>query len=594
MSETTLITLNMIEHNRYQARKEYTDIDALGRSIAMNGLDQPPKARELADGAHELKFGHRRFEAFKWLNENWQTENLPDRYEGYTVMPLVVEEMTDVQMYEGMVIENEQRQDLNDIEKALVIREYRTTFGKNSAEAGALLGMNEATVRGIERFLELPAAAQKALAEKKITQGTARLLLSAQKLGGEKVVKEALKELLSSDSSNTPEEIIEHEVDRLENVFEMWGGGWKNEKPRAGRDLWLLDMKNFPNKMLPYLTGHIAVQTLDCFNDKPAQKLVLEWAEYLGADDAPDSGDEEIDADYHAANKNQMQIRMDALEKINPDYTAALQHLLNPPACNACPFYTVINKAHYCGMKACYERKAIAFRAQKMADMSRTLKIPIYAEADGSYLVLDSGVASHTTAFKNCHADLRLLPAKQFKGYAWQSFKGLDSGTVKLVAVGSSLDKLAVGSSKGKTVGKKSEKEKAEARAMRLYRQVRRELMWGYVVEAEGIFAGVPVEALKKLNEWNSIMIDDRIPEEYERNPGGDTNQYQRRSLVWRLIMRRSSHFSRTDLVKQLQAFEKQTTVKPSKVLLKRAQDWDTQIHALASVAVETGKGKKK
>jgi len=52
--------------------------------------------------------------------------------------------------------------------------------------------------------------AQTMLAEKKITQGTARLLLSAQKLGGEGIVNEALKEIQSNDGSQTPDEIIEH------------------------------------------------------------------------------------------------------------------------------------------------------------------------------------------------------------------------------------------------------------------------------------------------------------------------------------------------------------------------------------------------
>lgn len=573
MNETTLIPLGKIEHNRYQGRKEYTDIDALGRSIATNDLEQSPKARLLADGAYELKFGHRRFEAFKWLSENWQAENLPERYDGYTVMPLIVEEMTDVQMYEGMVIENEQRQDLNDIEKAQVIREYRSTFGKSSAEAGALLGMNEATVRGIERFLDLPAAAQKALAEKKITQGTARLLLSAQKLGGDGLVKEALKELLSADSSMTPEDVIEHEVDRLKNVYEMHGG-WQNrktEKPRAGRGLWLLDMKNFPNKMLP----HLAPGDLVTFGILKSEQLTTAHTNYLlGLQDGYMEGLKDGNS-------------------LNTELKAIVDHLVNPPTCTACPFYTVINKNHYCGLKACHERKAEAFRAQKMGDLSRTVKIPIYAKADGSYLVLDDDVLSHKKAFESRHADLRLLPAEQFNGYAWQRFEGLDGDIVKLVAVGNSLDKLAVKSSKGKTVGKKSEKETAEARAVRLYRQVRKELMWGYACEAQGIFAGVPMAILERLCEWHFIGIYDRIPDEYDDQHKRDKDaNFQRRALVWRLIMEHSNYYARFDLVNQLKAFEKQTTVKPSKELLKRAVDWDAQIRELASVAVET-KGKK-
>jgi len=590
MSQTILIKLDLIGSNPYQGREDYTEIDSLAHSIGTDGLQEIPKARISPNGkgsktaTYQLNFGHRRVEAFRWLRDNWQALNLPDRYEGYTVMPLDIEELTDEQMYRGAVIENEQREDLNDIEKARMIREYRSTFDKTSAEAGELFGMSDATVRGIEQFLKLPQKAQTMLAEKKITQGTARLLLSAQKLGGEGIVKEALKEIQSNDGSQTPDEIIEHEIDELGNTVEMCNVLRNGEKPRAGHGLWLLDMKNFPNKMLE----HLAPGDLVEFGFLTVAQLTKHHTNYLLG----------LQEGYLAG--------LNDGDNLEPDLKTKIDHLVNPPACTACPFYMVMNKTHYCGMKACHKRKAAAFRAQKLADLSRTVKIPIYAEVDGAYLVLDSDQASHRKAFDSRHADLRLVPSEMYKGYAWQSFKGLDSDMAKLVAVGESLNRLAVAGSKGKTVGKKSEKEKAEARAMRLYRNVRRELMWGYVVEAEKIFSGVPMEALKKLNDWRYILIDDRIPEEYSHNPGGDKTQYQRRSLVWRLIMEASSFYSRCDLVTQLKSFEGRTTVKPSKELLKRATDWDAQIHDLAKpVAVETptpvpslkgkgGKGKKK
>lgn len=92
------------------------------------------------------------------------------------------------------------------------------------------------------------------------------------------------------------------------------------------------------------------------------------------------------------------------------------------------------------------------------------------------------------------------------------------------------------GSSGGTRGGKKTEKEKAEMRAMKVYRIKRLELMWEYTAAAQTIFESVPMNALKKLNDWKNIMIDDRIPAEYNHPNTGDAAQklsFQRRELVW-------------------------------------------------------------
>lgn len=72
-----LIPLNKIAHNPYQGREEYGDIETLARSIAMDGLQETPKGRHTPRGkGYQLKFGHRRAEAFRWLKDNWQAQGL--------------------------------------------------------------------------------------------------------------------------------------------------------------------------------------------------------------------------------------------------------------------------------------------------------------------------------------------------------------------------------------------------------------------------------------------------------------------------------------------------------------------------------------
>jgi ParB-like chromosome segregation protein Spo0J len=532
-----LTQLEIIDDNPYQDRGSYEDIAELGRSIAVNGLEQKPKAR-LVGKRYQLKFGHRRKRAFEWLSENFKKEGLPDRYNGYTVMPLEVEEISDKEMFDGVVIENVHRDDLKVTEKARLLRRYKEVHPEATSEQiGLVFNMNAATVRGMDIFLDLPKEAQTKLDDGTISQGAARLLHSMQKIAPREKVIETLKLIEREKGSTLPEEVIDGEIDRLPNTVDMWNSNHSNGKPRAGYRGWLLDMKNFPNRLLPAMNEQI-----------------------VGA------------------------------------FEAHLDHLIDPPACTACPFYTKVRGSHYCGMKVCHQRKTVAWELYAVEQASKNTKIAVYTEEDGTYLALGYDT-SHL--FEKRHKDLRLIPRSAVNGYSYQNFKGFDDDLVMVVATGEELlAKMArsTGTSGGARGGKKTEKEKAEMRAMKVYRVKRLELMWAYTAAAQSIFEGAPLGVLNKINEWNHIGIDDRIPEQYDHPQTGDAAQklsFQRRALVWRLIMNKTSHYSRSGLVDALQKFADVTGVKAPKTLVKLAEEWDAEIKAVASVSAET-KGKKK
>jgi ParB/RepB/Spo0J family partition protein len=551
----TIVRLEEIDPNPYQPRlsEDAEAVEKLAESIRSIGLLQIPSARQV-DGRYQLAFGHSRKAAY---------QELAGQDERYGSMPLYIHELDDLQMFEMGVTENIQRRELNPVETALAMQRYMTGFGKTSEEAGMFFGCNAATVRGKVRLLDLPEPAQAKLADGTINEGTARALLSMAKVASPKDIQKTLTDIEKNEDHESPEEIVENAIDRNDNVISMHQNhSWiKKEKPRAGNGLWLLDMKNFPNKLLPVLTPTEAVIALGVVSDSSATDGVEAFFEDGGEDG------------------------------LTNDQATRLKHLINPPACTACPYYMTMGGTHYCGLKICHERKKAAFLAQKMADLSRTLKIGIYTEADGPYLVLETDVLNHKKAFEQRHADLRLLPRQEFhRGYAWQRFEGLDDDVALLVAVGAALEKLAV---KGSTsVGKKSEKEKAEMRAMRQYRLRRKELLWEYTAAAQSLFEGVPLETLEMINGWNYIGIDDRIPNEYEQkaNTAGEKLEYERRALVWRLIVGETSYFQREELAGLLDEFHKNTQVKAPKALVKRALEWDAEIHDLARVAVETKK----
>lgn len=531
-----LIPLTQIHDNRFQDREVYKDIEELGRAIASQGLQQTPKARKNNKG-YELKFGHRRKRAFDWLRVNYKKEGLPERYEHYTLMPLEIEELSDEQMFDHMVVENVHRDDLKVTEKARLLRRYKEMHPQATSEQiGLVFNMNPATVRGMDIFLDLPEPVQAKLDDGTITMGTARLFHSMQKIAPPEKVIQTLKQVEKESGNSLPEEVIEERIEHLENVVDLWNEHHRDGKPRAGYHGWLLDMKNFPVQLLPAL-------------DEKAKAGLA---------------DEQV------------------------------EHLQNPPACNACPFYTKIRGSHYCGVKACYQRKSTAWDTYMVEQTSKQTGIAIYAKTDGGYCVLSNW--QDQKLFDSKHADLRLAPTTMIGSNHYQSFKGVDDDIVLVVATGKALDKMKTVNGKKISTGKKTEKEKAEMRAMKLYRTRRREFLWEYTALAHSMFEAVPSAILKKLNDWRFIGIDDRIPDDYQPARGAkeaDVQAYLRRALLWRLIVEKTSHYRRDSLTEKLTEFQALTGVRTPKAFLTRVETWEAEINAIARV-VSTATKKSK
>lgn len=580
-----LIALEFLHPNKYQPRQHEDPVvvQELAENIERNatdefdGLLQAPTVRHIGEGHYELAFGHTRKAAFALLFNQGKSR--------YGRMRAYVRDLSDVQMFEAAVAENIKRRDLNPIEQAESMRRYMDEFGKNSAEAGEFFNCSEENVRAKVRLLNLPEPVQTKMRAGEVNENTARTLLSMQRIADDKTIVETLKRVDKEKGNRLPDDIIESTADRLENVVDMWNDNHREGKPRAGYHGWLLDMKNFPNKLLPLLTGHVAVQALDCFNDKPAQKLVLEWAQYLAADAATfenKQGDEE----YHAANKNQMQKRLDALAEIDPAYAAKLQHLVNPPACTACPFYTKIRGTHYCGIKNCYERKTEAWMRHQLEQTSKTTGIPLYVESDGRYVILVSHDDKCNALFTKKHAGLRLISKSKVSGYNYQNFKGIDDDICFVVATGEAITKLGNMSTKSGG-GKKSEEEKAEMRAMKIYRARRKELVWEFAGVAKHLLDGVPFNVLERLER--NIGLDDRPLEE----PGDEAKltvraDYLRKYMIYEMLISDSSYFRRESMADILESIQEQIKenggwgVKIPKELIKLAEQWDAEIDSVA------------
>lgn len=144
-------------------REDAGDIDGLAETIRQQGLLQPLGVRPLGDERYQVVYGGRRLRAVQQI--------------GLDHVPCVVVEVNADDLLVQQVIENVQRQDLNDIEKARAFQRLREQFvdeagdgpkpneGDLDEEVGATVGLAARTIRRYLGLLDLPPEVQQLIKE---------------------------------------------------------------------------------------------------------------------------------------------------------------------------------------------------------------------------------------------------------------------------------------------------------------------------------------------------------------------------------------------------------------------------------------------
>ena len=574
--ETVLVPVELIDPNPYQPRKseDPAAIADLADSIARNGMLQVPTAR-CVNERYQLAFGHTRLAAHKLL----QTPT----------MKLTIQDLTDLQMFEMGVAENVKRRDLNPIEEAEAMKRYMDDFGKTSVEAGEFFAVSEETVRGKIRLLNLPTVARQKLAEGVITVSAARSLLTMARIAPEKVVAKTVDDIEKSLGTRSAEDIIEGAFRYKMNDAVNMHSNNSDGKPRAGRGGWLLDMKNFPNKLLPSLTPVDVALALEIQDDQEMIEKAMHLIRWMRGE--PDMSE----AEY-------------AELKIPDDLVAKIKHLMAPPACTACPFYAKVQGSHFCGMKICHTRKSAAWQDQSLIHASKALKIEVYDELeDGPYKLLEY---SHQSLFDKRAKGLRLIATRDLKGYAHQwSFKGVDDDIFAVVATGEAREKVAASSQPGRSTGKKTTAELVKMRQLKVYRPRRRQLIWEFAREMKHLFDGLTYPMLKDIDRKMGYLQQDLEPSKevmVAENAKVDAEKadYYRCKIIWRLAVENAwgeinnvTKFD--DILKRLERLAKEWGVKMPKKLATMAGQFQLEVDDIAELvkakkADEKMKGKKK
>lgn len=179
------IELASLATNPFQPRTDFDEgeIAGLAASIANQGLLQPLVVRKKVDG-YQIISGERRYRAVSTL--------------GWTQIPCIVKtDITDREMLEMALVENLQRENLNEIETALAYQSLLLECNLSHEELSHKIGKSRAAISNALRLLKLPASLQTMVRTGALAMGHARALLALadearQKELAERVAREGL------------------------------------------------------------------------------------------------------------------------------------------------------------------------------------------------------------------------------------------------------------------------------------------------------------------------------------------------------------------------------------------------------------------
>lgn len=197
------ISADSLLPNPYQPRRSFAEesLIELSESIRERGVIQPLIVRSAGEDRYEIVAGERRWRAAKLA--------------GFTVVPVIVRQVSDSESLEIALIENLQREDLNPLDTAEAYDTLIKKFSYTHEDLAKRIGTDRSNVTNYLRLLKLPDPIKDQLRQDLITMGHARTLLAVDHLPTQlqlsgKVVKRKL-------SVRELERIVQNYKNRKEN-----------------------------------------------------------------------------------------------------------------------------------------------------------------------------------------------------------------------------------------------------------------------------------------------------------------------------------------------------------------------------------------
>ena len=165
-----MVPIERIHPNPDQPRRTFveSELTELSNSIAEKGVIQPLIVRPdpSQKGEFQIVAGERR----------WRASQLAKLHE----LPVVVRDLSDVEVLEIAIIENIQRADLNAVDEAQGYRQLMDKFGHTQEQVGKALGKSRSHIANLLRLLNLPNNVLSYLRDGKLSAGHARALVNTQ------------------------------------------------------------------------------------------------------------------------------------------------------------------------------------------------------------------------------------------------------------------------------------------------------------------------------------------------------------------------------------------------------------------------------
>jgi ParB family transcriptional regulator, chromosome partitioning protein len=162
---THRIAIDQIDANPLQPRRMFQQerLAELAQSIRANGIIQPLVVRKVGE-RYQLVAGERRWRAAKLAQLDQ--------------VPVAVQDIPDERLLEITLIENIQREDLNPMETAIAFDRMAKELALTAEEIGQRTGKDRTTIINSMRLLALPPDLQQLVAERRLSAGHARCLLT--------------------------------------------------------------------------------------------------------------------------------------------------------------------------------------------------------------------------------------------------------------------------------------------------------------------------------------------------------------------------------------------------------------------------------
>jgi len=246
-----------INPNGEQPRKRFDEesLQELASSISENGVIQPIIVVKKGTG-YRIVAGERRWRAA--------------RLAGFTVIPAIVRNLTELQTMEQALIENIQRQDLNPLEEAYAMDRLMKEHGLTQEQLSKKLGKSRPAIANTVRLISIDESIQDYIRNGDLTAGHARALLA---LSSVEEQKKAADIILSKELS------VRETEEYVRRILAP-----KPEKEKSNSDLdkniaaIALSTKDVERKLTKYFGTKVKLKVKDQIKGKGS--LVIDYFSY--------------------------------------------------------------------------------------------------------------------------------------------------------------------------------------------------------------------------------------------------------------------------------------------------------------------------